>query len=49
MNDFFSDKSAKFFKSSKLFWKFYKTVIKTRKSGEAQTITKIVEKNTNKH
>lgn len=41
MNDYFRDKTTSFFKSSKKFWDFYKSVVKTKKSSSNSKITNI--------
>ena len=46
MFEFYSDKSTSYFKSSKKFWAFYKSVVKTKKSSDTQLITNIIDAKT---
>ena len=46
---YFKDKSISHFKTNKKFWTFYKSVIKTKKSGSNQIIGDILDPNTNQY
>ena len=43
---FYSDKTSSYFKSSKKFWAFYKSVVKTKKSSVNQIIPNVFDANT---
>ena len=49
MSAYVKGKSISHFKTNKKYWKFYKSVIKTRRTGSNQIIGEIFDSNTNQY